>query len=318
MKKLTLVLLAILSWSVLARADGLRLDRVSAEARWLVHVDFDGLKGTQFWKTIEEHAEAFDLEDTWEELDEVEREFGIDPLRDVRSMTAYGQSGEGDDAVVLFHIRGSVQQAVDRLAKEAGFRSVRRDGVDLIQWADGGDDMTAHVHRVAGSDDSLVLLGGREADVLHAARVLNREALSFEASETRRLRTLPTPGSIVFVAAEGGIPGLDGVDPASAVTELAESVYLSLGESRGVLEVHVSVTARNNEDAESMSAIFEGAAALARLGAREAFGNDPDAAVIFDILQALEVYVRGNTVALDWEYDVQRLFEDLRRLGESH
>ena len=287
-------------------ADGLRADRIPADARWLVHIDVEAFLASSLWKEAQERGAALDLEDLVDEMEDVREELGIDPMRDLRSVTLYGSSVEEDEVVVMALVRGGVGHVVDRLEEEGELRRSRRGELELLVFADG--EGFAHVHQVRGSDDQLVLMGGDGDHLLRSARVLRRDARNLSEASDSVLRRRPSKGSFFYVSASEGLPGAPDIEPAAQLTELVQALEADFGERDGELQVHVGLVARNGEDARAISDVVEGALAFGRLSLRQVAGGSSPLLYMMD---EVDVATRGGEVTIDFRYDVMSLFADL-------
>jgi hypothetical protein len=303
------LLLATAGWLFLSAppADELKRDRLPADVDFVVHLDLEGFKQTELFKQALSKGDMdFDLD----ELGEIEEEFGIDPLTDVRAVTLFKVKSEEDPTVVLFSSTDKVDQALERLKREGGYHPVHSGGIHLHTWGDDGDDgerMFAYVHAPAGAE-RVVVLASNEASALRAARVLRGEEASHARAGTL-LTLAPTRGSFLYVAA-AEIPGLDDFTPASQVIGLAQGIQLDLAEAGGYLRAHMGVTTGSPEDALNISSVANGLISLAKLAGAEA-------GEALELLTGLRLNTRGSEVMLDFEFEVQRLLEILAALDED-
>jgi len=298
-----IVLLAAASAPV--SAEGLRPDRVPAEARWLVHFDVERFVASEFWGVLRELAEVEGVADLDDAMGDLRDELGIDPLADVRAVTLFGSDLAEEQVVVLAVVRGGVGAAIERLEREGEVRRTRREGLEILSFGDG--DGFGHVRPVRGSDDQLVLMAGDAAGLVRSARVLDREAPSLSGEANPALRRRPSKGSILYVSASEGLPGTADFEPAAQLTELVQALEFDLGESRGELQVHVGLIARTAEDARSISDVIEGLLALARLGVGQAL----EGSSLRYLLDEFDVATNGGEVRIDFQYDVAALLAEL-------
>lgn len=304
------LLLATTGWLLLsaAPADELRRDRLPADVDFVVHLDLESLKETTlFRQALEKGGELdFDLD----ELDEVEEEFGIDPLTDIRAVTLFKVQSEEDPTVVLFSSTDKVDGALERLKDQHGYRAVHAGGVHLHSW--GGDDedgerMFAYVHAAKGAE-RVVVLASNETSAVRAARVLRGDDLSHAKGGTL-LTLAPSRGSFLYVAASS-LPGLEEFTPASPIIGLAQGIQLDLAEAGGYLRAHMGVTTSSPEDALNISNVANGLISLARLAGAE-LGE------ALELLTGIRLSTHGSEVTLDFEFEVERLLEILATLDQG-
>lgn len=286
-------------------AGGFDAERVPAGARAVVHVDVAGLQRTALWRMAGElglHAEL-------DELGELEREFGVNPLRDVRSVTIWDTTGTGEGKAAVLVTGARIDAALERLQGAPQYRSVESDRLRVHAW-DDGDDMSvfAFVHPT-GDDERVVILSDRTDILIEGIRVLFGQAPSLADTPAAAITARPSAGSLVFVALTQGLPGADWAHEASAVLGLAEQVVLDVGESREMLFAHASIWTKSLEDAQNLNDILEGLRALGRLALGRAEDVPPQ---LPEWLGNLRFGHRGNVVEVDFEIAVEELAQVAR------
>jgi hypothetical protein len=285
--------------------DELRRERLPADVDLVMHLDIEGLRQTELWKRLESADQDFDLD--LDELREIEEDFGIDPLTDVRALTLFKVASEEEPTVVLFSSTTKVDGALEKLRKERNYRGLERGGIRLHAWGDPSEDhdsMFAYVH--AAGEERVVVLAQNEASALRAARVLRGEDPS-HAKAGVGLELAPQKGSFLYLAASE-IPHLDEITPASQVFGLAQGIHMDLGEAGGLLRGHMGVHTASAQAAFDVSNILNGLVSMARLAGQE-LGE------ALELLTGLRVATRASQVMVDFEFDVARLFEILEDLS---
>ena len=300
-------------------SDGLRRERLPADVDLVVHFDLETFKATELWRRVSASMEGHvELRDELDELQEIEERFGIDPFTDLRAVTLFKLKSEEEPTVVLFSTSERIDGALKRFQEERGYARVLEGGIELHTWrehgdGDGDDDeeegeddetVYAYLHTGPGAE-RVVALSATRASALRTARVLRGEDVSHAKAGTL-LTLAPAQGSFLYVAA-AEIPHLDDIPPASQFFGLAQGLQLDLGEAGGHLRGHMGLSAASNEDAYDLSGVINGVVSLARLAGREA-------GEALELLSGLRIGTRANVVTLDFEYDVERLFEILEAL----
>jgi RNA polymerase sigma-70 factor (ECF subfamily) len=176
---------------------------VAEDALWLVHVDVGAFKNSTIGRHVLEHADQFGLED----LDEFEREVGLDPRTDFVSVTLYGASEDPEaDGVIVAVTSARADEALARLKASQEIDSVEAvlDGYTVHILADGGERHYLHVRPADRRDQRIVVLAGSEEVLLDAVRVIDGKAPGLARGKSTVLDGGPGAGSIVFVACGGG------------------------------------------------------------------------------------------------------------------
>lgn len=133
-RSLALPLCAIaIAWSHVASAAPLDLERVPARAQWLMHCDMDAAREStvmkRAWKrAMKMHPQAEGM------MRMATGVLGMDPVKDLRDVTAYGLDTDKGNGVLIVHgkvNRGSMEKMVEKapdhavknLDAEAGLRA---------------------------------------------------------------------------------------------------------------------------------------------------------------------------------------------------
>ncbi|MBN1437749.1 MAG: hypothetical protein JW936_11810 [Sedimentisphaerales bacterium] len=123
---LTIVLLAGLT--VTAGASQLDLRQVPSDVDWLLHLDLDLLRQSEFGQAIREHLESLGLEARAQEFTDY---WGFNPQESVTGITMFGYGRDCEQTVILLHGRFN-RQAIEQVigAKpDHAYSSYRNMGV---------------------------------------------------------------------------------------------------------------------------------------------------------------------------------------------
>lgn len=285
-------------------AGGLDASRVPAEARALVHLDLEGLQRTGLWRAVREPM----LEEASRGLDEIEREFGLRPLEDVRSITVWDTSGAGEAKAAALVTSARIDAALERLQQEPQYHAIESDDLRVHVWQDGDEAVYAFVHP-SGPDERIVLLSDGSEHLMQAVRVLYGQAPSLARASAPAIAASPAPGSFLFVAVAQGLSGAEWGEEASAVLGLAERIALDVGEVGQDLFAHASIWTGSLEDAQNLNDILEGVRALGRLVLGHAEDAPPEALMWLDAVRFGHV---DDVVQLDLRIPVLELIEAAR------
>ncbi len=311
MKHLALTTLTLTLCTGWSGADVLRPERVSADATWLAHLDVDAVRASSLWGLVSA-SEHINVTDGLADLDEVEAKFGIHPLHDLKSITAYGAEEGSDTGVALLSVTDRIDGALERLKSEEGYRAVSHDGLELHTWDDDGDRVYAYVH--ASGAERVVVFSDDAVRAAFGVRVLLGQSPSLATGTPTTASPLvarPMPGSMVFFAAGPELSRFEDFEPASAIAGLAKELVFDLAESQGLLQARATLVAENVEDAMNVAQILQGLKALLSLSL---LGDDDIPPAVRQMANALQFNARGQEVVIEFAYDVRRLFEELEAL----
>lgn len=306
MRNVLTALSVLLASTPLLSADALKPEFVAARARFLVHVDVRAaLKSRLFEDLLRQHIDLGG--EDWEEL---ETRFGIDPRRDVSSVTVYGTSADSDGAVVLVQTNDRVDGALLRVQQESEYRSTQRGGYVLHTHSGGGED-AVHAYLHPFGRERIVVISSSPDRVVNAVRVLEGQEDSLAKSGAAHLRARPEPGCLLFAAGDTALSEIQDLEPVSRIARLARSFELQLGEGQDNLFVRLRLEAENSDLAASMQQVLQGAMALLSL-----VGDDDGDAELREakrLLNSLQFYTRGNVLTVELEHEL----DDLLRLVGS-
>lgn len=289
--------------------DGLDKSLVPEATPFLVHVDVRGLLGTELAQAVLRAAG----DDLAVELDfsEIEAELGIDPLKDVLSVTVFSTHGgleDLDGGVVLVHATARIERLVERARQEQGFRSFQHDGIELYAMDD--EDAVAYVHAGPTGETRYVLISDDVEQVARAAAVLRGEARSLADSPRPSIRMKPMSDAFLFVEVGEALRELTGKMPSSELANLARRFSMQAGESSGRLFVKAELETSDGESARNVADVARGLISLVRL----AGGSEDVPLFALDLLDSIDVQVVGTFVRLSLDADSRELVEELDAL----
>jgi hypothetical protein len=266
----------------------------------MMHIDVERLTSSTIGAFVLEHADELELD-----LDEVEGDLGIDPAKDLFSVTIYGDGHPEDDSRVVLEMSAVVDKVLEELQEDESYRREEVSGHVLHRWADG-EPTFAHIIATADPNRRLVVLGGSASDVVGAAEVIEggrpslRQALDRDAAAA----ALPAPGSIAFAYARG-LPWVgDGEDPASAIARLSDRVRLELREADEVTSFDMLISAGSADDASNIVDVMRGVLALGQLLGDQ----EPE---MRDLSRHIKVTGEGNDVHVTLQAASKELLECL-------
>lgn len=324
--KIPFLLTGLLSFAAPALGGELIQELVPADARWLAHVDLEGMQQSVLFQMAREVNGEKGLN---AHLNEAREQFGFDPLAIGRSITFYSSSAEPEHGVAVLVLGEEAAGILEHLKQQPGYRALQAGGRELLSWSDpkgwgdpeGSDDpdgddgghesVYAYVRRFEGVSNQLVYISDQSELVLGAIDVLEGARPSLGDPREGGLAARPMPGSFVYFETSEALPGLDDVAQVSAVAALARGMRFELGETNGVMSAQLSVQAKDARDAGNISSVLQGVTALAAL-----VGGQHGGEGLRLVVDALRFNTHGNEVAASFTFDSRRLLGIVHELED--
>ena len=291
----TITLGISLAWTI--AAGPLQKAQVAADARWVVHLDVEGLLATKVGGMLARESLGPALAGPSATL---KQQYGVDfDWRRIRSVTLYGPDFKGASqpgGVLLvdtdMDVAGGLEAALAKVAV-AGHGA----GSPLERVADS----TVPLYRILG--EVFVAAAPGKPVVVAKARDATLRARQVLSGETPHLSsgTVQAPGfsefcqsgdGFFFMAAAQGFSELAPIPPQAQVLRMAEGVRLNVGEFGDEVRATVALSTRTIESAQQVQQIVQGLLALALLTQN----NQPE---LQSLLQASRVSREEKLVTLN-------------------
>ncbi len=135
MGRMLLSLTLLASLAVPAAAEPLEAGNVAADAKWVMHVNFDAFRET----ALAEHLrkEKLDRPGAQRWFDWVESRYGIDLQSDLHGLTLYGDSYQRHHGVALLFADYDREKIIDVIKNEANYRTTEHGDHTLHTWTVG-------------------------------------------------------------------------------------------------------------------------------------------------------------------------------------
>lgn len=317
-----------------AWAGSLNVDVVPATAQWVVHIDVEAMNGSEVGACLIKGLQS--QEDN--PLNSIEAELGINLLEDLYSLTAYGFGDPpakgiavevtsddvsvgaiarpGENSVILAVTNDAVDRIIEQLsANEQRYKKVTRDGHTIHAWSDDdGDEEWFLFTQSTKGDDRRVVLASNNVDALLAGiKTLVGDAPSLGDKNDADELASPRTGSILF-AAVNDVGEFAEHRGASAILQQTDKITLDISEQEGLVNLILSVRAKNAEAAKMITQILQGTVAIATLAL------DPDAeetASIRAIAQSLKFSSDDRQMSLEIQQPAEMVCALLEMLDDG-
>lgn len=302
----------------LLQAAPLEAKHVAGNAKWVVHVDVDAMRESlvvrnAYHGLVELHPLGKLAEGI---LDRSREIVGMDPRKDLKSITAYGARVGRPEGVLLVVADLDIKALQQAIKIAPDYHTTTYGSYELHAWTQLVPRATKTVVAAYRAPDTLVIADSPKA-VEAALDVLDGKATRLAGDSP--LAAAPEAGTTVLLRAIGiGAEPLPGDPPFG---KALDTLGITMGENAGASFFHGKLTVKSTEVAGHIQQILLGVRALGLLNAR-----DPD-----DKRLAEQFVVKndGSSVTADFqapadavwshiEKDAKRLIEEIKKHLKAH
>lgn len=312
--KMTVALLIAVS-SGAALAGDLDKQIVPADAKGVIHLDFEAMLNSEFGKLVVADLKQFGLD---EHVEKMKRELGLDPLVDFDSATLYGQSWDEDEFVLIARMNGNVEKLRELATLAKGYEQSEYGGHTLHAWLEGhkGKELRKYCAEVGDRPDgqTLLVFSHSKGSVQGAVDLVGGQGKTLRRTQSAVLAMTPKPGCTVFLAVDG-LQSAPKHKKHNPMMNALTSLVVQMGEHEGESFVEVTGVTVNEEKANQARVFLNGMLAL---GAMHANGNGGEAGALFASLIAdVEIGGEGTEVTIRFTHDAKDLHAKLKLLHEA-
>lgn len=295
---------------------------VPADAKWVIHVDFNALGDTRLADQVrEKRRHLLFVARTW-----LQNRYGIDPREDLHSLTAFSNSYEAHSGTLILKAKFDQQKIQARLEQRpkvqkmsVGEYTVYTVPVQQVQRYDReqANKASANERERAAQQHarsvSIVLMDGEtmvvtsSKDRVQGAIDLVKGTATAVAKKDMPLLSKHEEGTILYGAADklGGIKEHDGFFP---ILSQHEQIFWLVGVKEGQVFKELTLVAQNEDVAKDMKSFLEGMNALGRVWAA-----DSDA--LKQLVENKEITSEGKTVVARGQASSDVISKALDELG---
>lgn len=303
--RIALCLVAVVGLLAIRSVDAapLKSKDVAADAKWVMHVDFDAMRESKLGGVVREKCLA--SEDVQRKIKKFQEDTGVDPTKDMHSATLYDTKFVEHSGVAIFragHI-DSKKLLAKLKDKHPDHKAEKHGDVTVYTWTEGKGHK--HEHQVSGAIYGRdAVLFSRDAKQLTAALdVLSGKADSL--SDESPLAEVPRKGTFVLVRGVG--MNKEKTPFHLAVIRRSKQLALAFGQNGSEVFSQGLLVAPNADSADKVRDVMEGFRALTQLR----FGDHDKRG---EMLRSVKVAVAGSTVVLEW----QGSGDDVAKLMAEH
>jgi hypothetical protein len=301
---------SLLGLARLAWAGPLDTAVVDKDATWMFHLDVEaGMVSTCGRFATDEMKKDPGAK-------EITAKFGLDPTKDVKSLTVYGfKPGEDDGLAVLV-----ATAAVDGLAEKVEAEGVKdfqksvRGDVTHVSWK--SEDREWHVAIKPRGEDRVVVFASTAKVLEQGLAIVNGEGSSLKTVDPATVEPMlqkPSKGSILFVAARGLA---DCEKFKATLFKEARSLVIDVGEdatgAQGAKETFakISVDTGKQQMATNMQQMVQGWIAMGSM-----LAGDKDLKGVPECLQGINVAAEGTSLVINARANSEQLLGQLKSLS---
>lgn len=281
-------------------AEPLDVKRVSADAKWLVHVDVDAMKAGKVPKTV--GRLWLQLPSVAEKLNQVKGALGLEPLKDLHGITVFGRQYAEAGSVVVLHADVDRERLTTFLRWRPGYRAESYGNHELIAWTEKEGKKDEHTVTGCFHGPTVIAFGRDAAEVKNALDVL--DGTSAGLAEGHALFAAETPAGTMIQARAVDLADVE-LPFKSPLVRKSRVLLLTLGEHDDEAFAVARVVTESAEVAGQLQAVVEGFLAMAELQ----FDSDQ---LVTKLLQAVQVSIDEKTVIVRFRAqvdDVSKLIE---------
>jgi hypothetical protein len=281
--------------------------QVSANAKWVVHVDVDAIRDSTIVHKAFQTCPLLKNE-SGVVFDKVVEEAGIDPRKDLHGITLYGTDTVKGHGVAIVFTKVNHEPLLEK-AKNASDHKVTRHGrVEIHSWThkEGPKTHSYGDHTLAGAfyKADVIILGSSVELVGSAIDVLNGRSPGITDPKSP-LGGHVYPGSTVLARAIQ-LPEA----PDCPVIKDIVSFRIAIGETEGKSFFRESVVAKSPELAKQMKTIAEGFKAMGALS----FAGDAD---MMKMVNGLQIKTSESTLLVHWDAATDDVWTAIEKVAKK-
>ncbi len=284
---------------------------VSAEAKWLIHLDLEQLRLTRLGSFLNKEF----LENVVEKkMGELKSQLKIDvnfDLKKISALTAYGtdyqkkpeangilliQTGQDAEKVI-----DGLLQAVSALTSDESARPIRKLQQDPhVIYVVGKNDLFASIY-----EKETLVLGKSRDNIEKARQVLAGKAPSLNGNRAFAGYP-PMEKSFFFLGIAEAFNENASIPPQAKVLQMADGGRVVLGEKAEKLYLNLALRTKSEEITSQIQAIAQGLIAFAALSQ----GENQE---LQQLAQSIKVATAKNLVTINLEYPVDSALKKLSK-----
>jgi hypothetical protein len=300
-----------------ADAAPLNLKQVSADAKWIAHLDVDAMRDSVVVKKGYEHCKD-QFKAIGEQLAEIRTACQVfDPTTDLHGLTFYGTQYTQDAGVAIIHAKFSdsvLQFLREKVQQLPDFALSHHGDYELFTWTHGKDSRHERSMTAAYVKPDLMIFGTSAAEVAAALDVLDGAKADLVGKTSPLAAEAPSGSLLVVRIAELSTVGLPIESP---LIKRTETLSLILGENNNEAFLTGILVAKTAKTATEVKEDIEKGLTAALIATNDSdFANFVNAVQVTSANQTVTVDVRGPA-EVGWFY-LEKLASNVAIEGKKH
>lgn len=284
--------------------------KVAADAKWILHLDFEAFRKTKLGHHVTENLIA----PKWENSDAAKKMNLSINLKNISSATAYGPvfetNGEG---VLMISTTADVKKDMDTLVGMAALSSNEKKDVTMVQQAPFPLYNLHNSIFVAPNIGDTVILAKSRDQIDRAREVLLGKTANLSRSTT--FDDYPkAANTFFFLGMADGFSESTSIPPQAQVLRETKGGRLVIGEKEQNVFLNLVFKGKDDESSTKIQQVLQGIVALVSLSQQDK--------AITDLAAAARIGSEGRNVSVNLQFPVAKAIETIDEKhgepGQSH
>lgn len=281
-----------------AMAAPLNQGHVSADAKWVLHVDVDSLKSTQVGQILMQRLTSGQENN---KLNALAAMLGTDLRKDLSGVTLFSVSDREEDGVVVLNGRFNTTQLDTIVKANKDYSESTVNGVTVRSWTDEKKNKKSYGAIVS---DKMIVMSGGEAAIKAALTAIGGSAPSLVSKKNPALDLDGANSAVVIAAAD--MASIKSKKPNAQTFKQAKSAAASVAEQGADMVGHVTLQTDSAENAQHMADAVRGIVALVQLDDK----TDPKTK---EAIAGTKVDLKGTTLDVTLRMPAQTLADAMQK-----
>lgn len=277
-------------------AGPIQVEEVSADVKWVAHVDIERFISSKIGGLILEELQAKGLERKCAAFHEM---FGFYPNKDLRSITLYGSEYRPHKGVAVVKGTFDKEKLLILLRANDTHQEQSYKGRMVHKWFDKGREHYGSFYK-----DDVIVIANSEENIHEGLDVMDGDSANLAAkAEVSDFQF--APAGAFFLAAAKGISEQTAVPPKAMILKMADRLLLVAGEVEGVDYIQVVLQARDETAAIQIQQMLQGIIAFGAMMGEQ----NP---MLAELAQAVQLTLDGTKVKLRLAQPTEKVFDFLK------
>ena len=293
-------------WAGLVRAEPLDLNQVSADAKWVAHIDVDAMRASAVLQKAHEqmlkkHPEAE------KHLAKVREMWKFNPCTDMHGATFYDTQIKKGSGVAIVHAKVDQHMILEKAKRAPEHRASTYGKYELHSWTHAKE--SKHERSMTGTfyKPDVLVFGNSVEAVKAALDVLDGTKANIAGTDGPLAAKVPPGAMLVARAVDLSQADLPCKSP---LVKEVDTLMMAVGENHGESFLVGKLTVKQPEIAQQMKAVADGFLAMTAL----THGSDPNA---MKLLGALKLTTTDKAITVEWRAPAEAVWVQMQNRYEK-